>query len=400
MKRSSIFKNGRLALVGVAVVALALTACSGQPSASSGSKSAGTGSGQTYPLGAILPLSGQNQTFGTAFQQAIQLGESYVNDKMGLNGKVAVDYEDGQGLPAPSVTAMSKLVNVNKSVAVFTGFSAPTQAISALANQQQVVAFNAGANSPALATLGKYVLNDLPLADQQLPAALPYVVDTLKLKNWAIVYSNETLGQSVQAAINKGLPKAGGKVVQSISVSATATDFSPQVDQLRNTKADLIYFAVSSGTQIPTLAQQLRAAGVKAQFMSYGGTDIPAVISAQDTQGMLFTTQHVDLKSTNAPTQYLVKQFKAQHPGTTMTTAQVNYFNAALIIGQSIQKLEKANKQVTGANLLTQIIKGHQYDFAGGSVIINADGTTSTPIDITKLSGQKEQVVKTVAAGK
>jgi branched-chain amino acid transport system substrate-binding protein len=204
----------------------------------------------------------------------------------------------------------------------------------------------------------------------------------------------------VQKAIDDELPKAGGKVVQSISVSATATDFGPQVDQLRDTKADLIYFAVSSGTQIPTLAQQLRAAGVKAQFMSYGGTDIPAVISSDDTQGMLFTTQHVNLQATNAPTTYLTTQFAKKYPGTTLTTAQVNYFNAALIIGQAIQKLEAAKKTVNGANVLAQIIKGHEYQFAGGSVIINKDGTTSTPIDITKLVSKKETVVKSVAAAK
>lgn len=382
--------NHRRFASSIAVIAAAaglLTACGGSKSGSS-----------AYNFGAILPLSGQNQSFGSEFQEAIQLGTSYVNADLGLSKKMDVDYQDGQGLPANSVTAMNELVNVNKSLGVFSGFSSVVSAIAPMANRHQSLVFNAGANSPVLSQLGSYVLNDLPLANEQIPAATQYVVGKLGLKKWAVVYSDETLGQSVQAAINKDLPQAGGTVVKSVSVSSTATDFSSQVAQLRNTGADLIYFAVSSGTQIPTLAKQLRAAGVKAQFMSYGGTDIPVVLASPDAQGMLFTTQQVDLNDNNAATKYLVSQFKAKYPKQTMTTAQVNYFNAALIIGTALKKLEEDKKSVTGASVLQQIQAGHSYQVAGGTITFNSDGTTTTPIDVTKLQSHTESTVFTVAA--
>jgi ABC-type branched-subunit amino acid transport system substrate-binding protein len=380
--------NPRRVASSIAVLAAAaglLTACGGSNSASA------------YNFGAILPLSGQDQSFGSEFQEAIQLGTNYVNADMGLNKKMDVDYQDGQGLPANSVTAMNELVNVNKSLGVFSGFSSVVSAIAPMANRHQSLVFNAGANSPALSQLGDYVLNDLPLADEQIPAATQYVVGKLGLKKWAVVYSDETLGQSVQAAINKDLPQAGGTVVKSVSVSSTATDFSSQVAQLRNSGADLIYFAVSSGTQIPVLAQQLRAAGVKAQFMSYGGTDIPQVLSSADAQGMLFTTQQVNLNDNSAATKYLVSQFKAKYPTQTMTTAQVNYFNAALIIGTALKKLEADKQSVTGASLLQQIRAGHSYQVAGGTITFNANGTTTTPIDVTKLQAHTESTVFTTA---
>jgi branched-chain amino acid transport system substrate-binding protein len=381
-------RNRRRFASSIAVVAAAaglLTACGPSNSASA------------YNFGAILPLSGQDQSFGSEFQEAIELGTNYVNADLGLSEKMNVDYQDGQGLPSNSVTAMNELVNVNKSLGVFSGFSSVVSAIAPMANRSQSLVFNAGANSPSLSQLGSYVLNDLPLANEQIPAATQYVVGKLGLKKWAVVYSDETLGQSVQAAINQDLPKAGGTVVKSVSVSSTATDFSSQVAQLRNTGADLIYFAVSSGTQIPVLAQQLRAAGVKAQFMSYGGTDIPEVLASADAQGMLFTTQQVNLSDSNAATKYLVSQFKAKYPKQTMTTAQVNYFNAALIIGTALKKLEADRKSVTGASLLQQIQAGHSYEVAGGTITFNSDGTTTTPIDVTKLESHTESTVFTAA---
>jgi ABC-type branched-subunit amino acid transport system substrate-binding protein len=382
-------RNRRRFASSIAVVAAAaglLTACG--PSSNSAS---------AYNFGAILPLSGQDQSFGSEFQEAIQLGTNYVNADLGLSKKMSVDYQDGQGLPSNSVTAMNELVNVNKSLGVFSGFSSVVSAIAPMANRSKSLVFNAGANSPSLSQLGSYVLNDLPLANEQIPAATQYVVGKLGLKKWAVVYSDETLGQSVQAAINQDLPKAGGTVVKSVSVSSTATDFSSQVAELRNTGADLIYFAVSSGTQIPVLAQQLRAAGVKAQFMSYGGTDIPEVLTSPDAQGMLFTTQQVNLSDGNAATKYLVSQFKAKYPTQTMTTAQVNYFNAALIIGTALKQLEADRKTVTGASLLQQIQAGHSYEVAGGTITFNSDGTTTTPIDVTKLESHTESTVFTAA---
>ncbi len=354
------------------------------------------GDPNAYQLGAILPLSGQNQLFGTEFRQAIDLGVRYANATMHLRKPISVRYQDGQGLPAPSTVAMSKLVDVDGSIGVFTGFSTPTEATASMANDRAVVEFNGGANSPALSRLGKYVLSDLPLADQQIPAAISYAVGKLHLRRWAVVYSNETLGQSLHTAIDAQLPRSGGKVVGSVSVSGTASDFSAQVAQLRTMRPDLIFLATTSGTQIPTMDKQIRLAGIKAQLMSYGGTDIPTVLASPDAEGQLFATQHVDLAQRNAETRYLVTEFKRRYPGTVMTTGQVNYFNAVLIMATAIKKLEESGSKVDGAALLRRILQGHRYDLAGGSVVFNPDGTTSTPIDIARLVHTKETILTTV----
>jgi branched-chain amino acid transport system substrate-binding protein len=357
------------------------------------------GDPDAYQLGAILPLSGQNQLFGSEFRQAIDLGVDYVNANEHLRKPLAVAYEDGQGLPQPSVTAMSKLVNVDRSIGVLTGFSTPTEATASMANDSNVVLFNGGANSPALSTLGKYVLNDLPLADQQMPAAISYAVGQRHLKRWAVLYSNETLGQSLLTAIQDQLPKAGGQVVGAVSVSSTATDFASQVAQLRQLKPDLIFLATASGTQIPTMDTQIRLAGLKSQLMSYGGTDIPTVLASPYAAGQLFATQHADLTKDNPATRYLVSEFQKRYPGTSMTTAQVNYFNAVLIMATAIKQLEGSGREVDGSALLSQILAGHSYDLAGGSVTFNPDGTTSTPIDITQLVNHKEKILTTVQPG-
>lgn len=370
----------------VAVSGLVLSACGSGGAA---------GSGDTLKLGAVVPLSGTSQVYGNDYRKAIDLCVDYANAKTDLKTKLDVTYTDGQALPAPSVTAMNKLVNVDKVAAVITGFSAPTKALAPTANQRKVPIFNGGASSPDLEGLGDYVFNNIPLADAQIPAMADYLVTKKKLKKWFVLLSNETLGLSLRDAIEKELPKVGGELVGSSEIAPTASDFGAQIAKVRAADPDVVYLAVSSGGQPPVLVRQMRSAGIDAQLASFAGQDGTDMRAEPGADGAVFTSQTIDLESGDPLTKYFVSEFAKKYDGATPSILQSNYCGIVSTIAQAAEKLETNGTEITGENIAKQIHDSGTFSVVGGDVTFTRGGTVKLPIDIVRLQDGKTTVQDT-----
>ena len=381
----------RRARIVIATLGVALTAvaCGG------GGGSGGGSGGGPYTVGAVIPLSGANQVYGDTYRVAIDLCTTYANENLDLVGEIEMEYADGEALPAPSVTAMNQVVNVNDAMAVLTGFSAPTKALAPIANKLKVPLFNGGASSPDLQGLGDYVFNNIPLADQQIPASATYVIEDLGHESWFVIYSSETLGLSMLKALEEAVPEHGGEIVGTAEVSSQATDFGAQVAKIRNAQPDAIFLATTSGASVPTIIRQIRDAGIDAQLVSYAGMDIPETLAEPGADGMLFSSQSIDYKIDNELTNYFVEEFEAQNPGGLPTTLQANYCSLMSIIGTATASLEESGDEVNGENLMKELREIATFDVVGGEVTFQDDGTVNLPIDVRVIEDGKLSVAYT-----
>ena len=377
-------------VAAIATFGLVLAAC--------GSGSDSGGSDDTLKIGAVVPLSGTSQVYGNDYRKAIDICVDYANKEMDLKSKLDVTYTDGQGLPAPSVTAMNKLVNVDKSEAVITGFSAPTKALAPIANQRKIPIFNGGASSPDLEGLGDYVFNNIPLADAQIPAMTDYLVNKKKLTKWYVLLSNETLGISLRDSIKKELPKVGGEYLGASEIAPTASDFGAQIAKLRAAKPDVIYLAVSSGGQPPVLVRQMRQAGITAQLASFAGQDGTDMRAEPAANGSLFTSQAIDLDNGKPLTKYFVETFAKKYKDATPSILQSNYCGIVSTIAQAAKTLEESGDEVDGENIGKAIHDTGTFPVVGGDVTFTKGGTVKLPIDIILLKDGKTTVQDTFGA--
>jgi ABC-type branched-subunit amino acid transport system substrate-binding protein len=66
-------------------------------------------------IGAILPLTGEAAVWGENVKTGIELAKEGINKKGGINGrKIEVIYEDGQCDSKTGVSAVQKLITVDK----------------------------------------------------------------------------------------------------------------------------------------------------------------------------------------------------------------------------------------------------------------------------------------------
>jgi len=342
-------------------------------------------------IGALFPMSGLNASYGDIFSSGANLARDHINADNLLGGKLSIQYEDSQALPQQGVIGMNKLVNVQKVPYVLSAFTGVSKAISTVAGRTKTVAVNGGGVGPDLAELGPYFWNIIPLANYEVRAIIPYLVNERKLKRFVLVYIDDPLGQAIRKEMEASLPGAGGQLVEALSVPATAQQFGGIAARVRAANPDVVYIA-SYGSQQLQIVKQFRDNGVKQLLASYTAFSVPEINAQPEALGSLYTTQFMDWNSHDPVTKRFVDDYKKKY--NKMPTAYIaNYYNAVRLFALLAEQLQKKGKPVTGENLLAQRIESKSFDLVGGKVTFTDTGTVVMPMQINEIDGKGGKTV-------
>lgn len=356
-----------------------------------GSVSAISARAADVTIGALFPMSGLNASYGDIFSSGANLARDHVNADNLLGGKLSIQYEDSQALPQQGVIGMNKLVNVQKVPYVLSAFTGVSKAISTVAARTKTIAVNGGGVGPDLAELGPYFWNIIPLANYEVRAIIPYLVNERKLKRFVLVYIDDPLGQAIRKEMETSLPGAGGQLVEALSVPATAQQFSGIAARVRAANPDVVYIA-SYGSQQLQIVKQFRDNGIKQLLASYTAFSVPEINAQPEALGSLYTTQFMDWNSQDPVTKRFVDDYKKKY--NKMPTAYIaNYYNAVRLFALLAEQLQKKGKPITGENLLAQRIESKSFDLVGGKVTFTDNGTVVMPMQVNEVDGKGGKTV-------
>jgi branched-chain amino acid transport system substrate-binding protein len=337
-------------------------------------------------IGAVFPMSGPNADYGDTFMQGTNLAVEHVNaDKM-ISGKLSIIYEDSAATPQRGVIGANKLINVDQVPYFLSAFTGVSKAVAPIATRAKVPAINGGGVGPDLATLGDYFWNVIPLADFELKAMLPYATKKKGAKKFVLIYVDDPLGEAMKKGLEQDLPGLGAQLVASHSIPPTAQQFASIAARVREANPDFIYIA-SYGLQQSQIIKQLRDNGVTQQLAGYSGMGLPAVLQLPEAKGLLYTTQRVNFGSDDPVTKRFITDFKAKH-NKEPSPYTVNYYNSVLLFAQLAGALEKSKQPITGENLLKQRLATKEFQFVGGKVSFEKNGTVISPIQINEVDGK------------
>ncbi|KQQ87896.1 branched-chain amino acid ABC transporter substrate-binding protein [Massilia sp. Leaf139] len=230
---------------------------------------------QVVKIGHVGPVSGPNSHLGKDNENAARMAIEELNVKgFTINGqKVTLQLvaEDDASDPKQGTAVAQKLVDAKVKGVIGhlnSGTSVPASKIYNDAGIPQI--------SPAT-TATQYTRQRFPGAfrvvanDAKLGGTLgKYAVDTLKVKNIAIIDDRTTYGQGVATEFAKGAKGPGVKIVGKEFTSATATDYTAILTSIRAKKPDLVFFGGMDSVGGPML-KQMKALGIDARFMGGDG---------------------------------------------------------------------------------------------------------------------------------
>ncbi|MEV8514680.1 ABC transporter substrate-binding protein [Dactylosporangium sp. NPDC051484] len=241
------------ALVAAAAsMMLAVSACG-----SSGGSSAGGGTGNSsgsgltkseIRLGQIIDATGPLGAAVANAKSGVQAWAGWVNANGGLNGHpVKIFYADTQGTPAGGLTAVQKLVEKDRVVALFgLATNVATSTIMPYAERKNIpILSGLPGLSDNLAT-GVYILGAPPALQGAIYAQAVHTLypDTKKV---AVMYCKESPGcASIGSAFQSSAKTLGLEVAYTAAVSLSAPDYTAQVIAARDAGAQAVLVMLSS----------------------------------------------------------------------------------------------------------------------------------------------------------
>lgn len=162
-------------------------------------------------VGFIGPLTGPTASYGVAQMKGVELGIIEINAAGGVQGKeLKVIFEDSQMEPNKSISAMKKLVDIDKVPAVIGETSTTaTLAIVDIANRSKTVLFSPLASGAKLSDAGEYFFRASPSDSFQALVMATYVHSQGRQKG-AVIYTNDDWGGGLQKAFQEKFQALGG----------------------------------------------------------------------------------------------------------------------------------------------------------------------------------------------
>ena len=224
---------------------------------------------EVIKIGAILPLTSNAADIGKSNKTAIEIAVKEINEKGGINGrKIQLIIEDSTGCNSKTaVTAMQKLVNVDKVVAVYTICSNVVLSTHSIAEQAKVVHFGCGTN-PNIRELGDYMFRIVAADDFVGRVAAKYVKDKFSANKVAVLHCDNDWCVGLKDVFIEVFKNSGGQILAEEQIKTGATDARTELSKIKNTNPDLVYFP-SYPQEAITVFRQAKEIGLDVPF--FGG---------------------------------------------------------------------------------------------------------------------------------
>lgn len=249
-----------------------LAGCGQNSEEGTADNAANTGS-DTLVLGGIGPLTGAAATYGNAVKNGVQLAIDEINAEGGVNGmKLALDFQDDEHDAEKAVNAYNTLRDKVK-VLIGTVTSNPCVAVA-----YETAADNMFMLTPSGSAV-KCIENDnafrICFSDpNQGSASAQYISENNLASKVAVIYNSSDVYS--QGIYEKFAEEAQKRSLEVVSVEAftkdSATDFSVQLQKVKDSGAELIFLPIYY-QEAALILTQANKMGIEAKFFGCDGLD-------------------------------------------------------------------------------------------------------------------------------
>jgi branched-chain amino acid transport system substrate-binding protein len=345
-------------------------------------------------IGALLPLTGSGASYGAWMKGGTEIAVEEINAAGGIAGhKLEVIFEDHAADASKGVSAMRRLVDVEKTPFVLTSYSSVSLAIQPIGVQNKVVMMNGGGQSDNLANKD-YLYNNIPVVSNEVGVIVDWLTKEKGFKRAVLITANDEAGRNGAKTFRDRFGAAGGKVLAEEQVALEGTDFRAQLAKLRAAGGDLLYIN-SYGRNVSIVCDQARELGIKIPIAGTSWTLVTETFKAKGAEGMLVTRLPFDTNSAFA------KKFKERY-NADVGFFGPQYYNATKIFARAAEEAAKKNNgRIDGEGIKNAIESIKSFETISGLLVFQPNHAALMDIEVGPIKNGKVEVEKVIkAAGK
>lgn len=364
------FMKSLAAVACAAVMAASVTGCNGNNS----------GSGDELVIGGIGPVTGPAAVYGIAVRNGMELAIDEINAAGGVNGMtLKLDWQDDEHDQEKSVNAYNTIKDNDAKLLIGTVTSGPCIAVSAEAAKDNMFLLTPSGSAVDAITAGDNCFRVCFTDPGQGKIAADYIADKKLgtkigvIYDSSIDYSTGILEGFKAECAAKGLTI----VTEQAFTSDNATDFSVQIEKVKESGADLLFLPIYY-QEASLILQQAQG---KLNMPIFGGDGLDGLIEqlgdkvalAQDVYVLTpFAASSPDAKSV-AFTNAYTEKFKGEIP----IQFAADSYDAVYIVKAALEKAGVKDASISISDLgdaLKKAMVEIEYDGVTGKTSWTADG--------------------------
>ena len=325
--------------------------------------------GNSFKIGLVLPMTGQQATTGRQIEAAARLYMAQNGDTV-AGKKIELIVKDDTSLPDVTKRLAQELV-VNDKVNVLAGFGITPSAM---------------ATAP-IATQSKTPMVVMAAATSSITEASPYIVRTsftlpqvsVAMGDWAPkngIKSVVTLvtdygpGNDAEKYFKERFQQNGGKVLDSLRVPLRNPDFAPFLQKVRDAKPEALFVFVPSGAGAAVMKQFIERgmdkAGIK-MIATGDVTDDDQLNDMGDGALGVVTSHHYSAAHPSALNKKFVEAFQKANKNMRPNFMAMGGYDGMRVIYEAL----KTTKGQGGGDALLAAMKGQNFESPRGPVLID-----------------------------
>lgn len=321
-------------------------------------------------MGLVLPLTGNAGFLGEAAQKAAQMAlEDYGNTKYEYN----LVFEDDGFDPKKTVTAVNKLISLNKVSSLITFGSGTSNAAAPITEEAQIPRFGLASDPTSLEGDYNYIHWTPPFMEGELISS---EIVKRGYKKVSIVDANHPGPMAVSEAVADSLEKEGVNVVSYDLTNIGEKDFRTVINNIKSKNPDIIVVTLFS-PEVEILTKQMRELGLNTPVTSaetFEWSDQPELF-----EGMWFVS---DARVSDEFNQKFEDRF-----GITPKPGSAYIYDLVYLL---IDTQESSDHKLSPQELQEEISKINSYNSTVfGEVPINDQGLFITGASVKKIENGK-----------
>jgi ABC-type branched-subunit amino acid transport system substrate-binding protein len=341
-------------------------------------------------IGGTDPLSGPAAAYGT-IAKASDAYFHYVNDNGGVNGRsINYKYLDDAYNPAQTVPLTKQLVEQDQVFIMYAGLGTQAQtSVREYLNSKKVPqVFVATGATTFSAEFDKYpyTFGWQPVYQGESLIYAQYILKNTPSAKIGVIYQNDDYGQDYLDGLVKGLGSKADMIVAKESNDAGAPDVNSQILKLKNSGADTLFVFETPSPTIKTLVSAFQAGWKPTIYLNAVSNPVPYIQAAQKAAGdpaavdglvtVGYLKDPADPGQANDPGIQLYKQIMTKYYSDGKPEDAFNIYGMATAYSL-VDVLKKAGPNLTRANLMEQLLVFSETDnpFMFGGISIKNSAT-------------------------
>lgn len=245
-------------------------------------KEKSSGSSDKVKLAIACPVTGDSAEYGIHFSVAAQMAAEMINKTGGINGRtVEIEIFDSKN-DAKEAAEVARLIGEDSMILATIGDFSSTccMASAPIYEENQLVQISPSAGLIDFPQVGPWNFATTGVQADDGPFLANRVLhETMGVKSYAVVYTNNDFGLNFSGFMNEEAQRLGITVTDTEAIASGEKDFTAIVSKMRQTNPEAVVI-VATYNEVANCVKQIRQVG----------WDVPVVIS-----GSSLTNQLVDL---------------------------------------------------------------------------------------------------------